>query len=159
MSGSDTTGRIDTASRVIVATPRTLFRTFLDADALIAWRAPDGMSARIQHFDPRVGGGYGMVLGYDETAPATTGKTRTREDEVEVRFREFLPEETVVEEVHFISMDPAFAEPMILTTSFVADRDGTRVTLRAENVPGAISSADHEAGMLSSLNRLARLTE
>lgn len=153
------TARIDSASRVILATPRTLFRTFLDGETLAGWRAPEGMTGRIQHFDPRVGGGYNMVLRYDETAPATAGKTRTREDEVEVHFREFLPEEKVVEEVHFISTDPAFALPMLLTTIFVADRDGTRVILRAENVPDAIAAEDHQAGMLSSLRRLAALTE
>lgn len=101
-------GRVDSASRVILATPRTLFRTFLDPETLVAWRAPEGMSARLHHFEPRIGGGYGMVLRYAETAPATAGKTRAYEDEVEVKFLKFLPEERVVEEVHFISTDPAF---------------------------------------------------
>jgi len=142
-----------------LATPRVLFRTFLDPESLIAWRAPEGMSARLHHFEPQVGGGYGMVLRYAETAPATAGKTRAHEDEVEVKFLEFLPEERVVEEVHFISTDPEFAKPMLLTTTFEKDRDGTRVTLRAEQVPSAISADDHQAGMLSSLNQLARLTE
>lgn len=153
------TARIDSASRVILATPRTLFRTFLDAEALAYWRTPDGMTSRIGHFDPKVGGGYTMTLRYADDAPATLGKTRAREDEVEVRFLVLAPEEQVVEQVHFISTDPAFGEPMRLTISFEPDRDGTRVTLRAENVPDAIAPEDHKAGMLPSLNRLARLTE
>lgn len=155
---SETT-RIDSASRVILATPRALFRTFLDAEQLAYWRTPDGMTSRIAHFDPRVGGGYAMTLRYGDDAPATIGKTRAREDEVEVRFLMLAPEEQVVEEVHFISTDPAFAGPMTLTTSFEADRDGTRVTLRAENVPETMAAEDHKKAMLSSLNRLARLTE
>jgi hypothetical protein len=117
------------------------------------------MSARLRHFDPKAGGGYGMVLHYDEGAPAPAGKTRAHDDEVEVKFLEFRPEECVVEEVHFISTDPAFAEPMRLTTTFEKDRDGTRVTLRAENVPSPISTKDQKADMLSSLGQLARLTE
>lgn len=117
------------------------------------------MIARVHHFDPKVGGGYGMSLRYGDAAPAAAGKTRTCEDEVEVKFIEILPEERVVEEVHFISTDRAFAEPMLLTTSLEPDRDGTRVTLRAQNVPDPIAAKDHQAGMLSSLGRLARLTE
>ncbi|MDH7639209.1 SRPBCC domain-containing protein [Sphingomonas oryzagri] len=159
MSSTDKPERVDTASRVILATPRTLFRTFLDPETLVAWRAPDGMSARLHHFDPKIGGGYGLVLRHDEGASASAGKTRAREDEVEVKFLEFRPEECVVEEVHFISTDPAFAEPMRLTTTFEKDRDGTRVTLRAENVPSPISAENHKAGMLLSLGQLARLTE
>lgn len=48
---------------------------------------------------------------------------------------------------------------MLLTTTFEKDRDGTRATLRAEQVPTVIPADDHEAGMLASLNQLARLTE
>jgi uncharacterized protein YndB with AHSA1/START domain len=151
--------RMDIMSRVILATPRALFRTFLDKETLLAWRAPEGMKAEIRDFDPRVGGGYRMVLKYDGDDAATQGKSRPGEDEVQVEFVEMLAEEHVVESVRFVSDDPAFAKPMILTTLFEKDRDGTKVTLRAENVPEAISAEDHKAGMLSSLRNLARLTE
>jgi uncharacterized protein YndB with AHSA1/START domain len=151
--------RLDMASRVILASPRTLFRTFLDAEALACWRTPETMTGRVMHLDPRVGGGYTMVLRYGDDAPTSTGKTRTREDEVEVRFLELSAEERIVEEVHFISTDPAFEEPMILTTILEPAREGTKVKLRAENVPSTISETDHHEGMLSALRNLARLTE
>ena len=97
--------------------------------------------------------------GYGDEVPASTGKTRAREDEVEVRFLELTAEERIVEEVHFISTDPAFEDPMILTTLLESARDGTKVTLKAENVPTAISAEDDREGMQSSLRLLARLTE
>ena len=151
--------RVDSISRVILANPRAIFRTFLDKETLLAWRAPEGMTAEMKAFDPRVGGGYRMVLRYQGEDAAVQGKSRPGEDEVAVAFLEMHAEERVVESVHFVSDDPLFAEPMILTTILEKDRDGTKVTLRAENVPEAILAEDHKAGMLSALRNLARLTE
>jgi uncharacterized protein YndB with AHSA1/START domain len=144
---------------VILASPRTLFRTFLDAETLAAWRTPDGMSGRITAFEGRVGGGYRMVLRYDGDDAGGRGKTGPREDEVIVAFVEMLAEDRVVERVQFVSDDPVFAKPMTLTTLFEKDRDGTKVTIKAEHVPAGISAEDHRAGLQSSLRNLARLTE
>ena len=150
---------MDRASRVILATPRALFRTFLDKETLLAWRAPEGMTAEMKAFDPRVGGGYHMVLRYQGEDAAIHGKTRPGVDEVAVEFVEMIAEERIVESVRFVTDEAGFAEPMILTTLLEKDRDGTKVTLVAENVPGSITAEDHKAGMLSSLRNLARLTE
>ncbi|WP_404337910.1 hypothetical protein AB2M62_03715 [Sphingomonas sp. MMS12-HWE2-04] len=79
------------ATRVILASPRTLFRTFVDAETMAAWRAPDGMTAFLRGFDPRVGG-YRMILTYDDPARGA-GKTAPGRDEVEVRFVELVAEE------------------------------------------------------------------
>lgn len=152
-------GRIDSVSRVILASPRTLFRTFLDAETLAAWRVPEGMTGSVAAFDPRAGGGYRMVLRYGGPEAQSHGKSRPGEDEVHVRFAELYAEEKVVEEVRFVSDDPAFAGVMRLTTLFEPAREGTKVTLRAEQVPAAISAADHQEGMTASLRQLARLTE
>jgi conjugative transfer pilus assembly protein TraH len=51
---------------VILASPRSLFRAFRDPEMLASWRAPEGMTARIERFDPRIGGGYRVVLTYAE---------------------------------------------------------------------------------------------
>lgn len=159
MGAADHGERIDTASRVILATPRTLFRAFVDAETMLGWRAPDGMEARLKSFDPRVGGGYRMVLRYTGVDAASHGKTRPGEDEVEVRFVELLAEEKVVEAVRFVTDGPVTSVPMMLTTTFQPDRDGTRVTFSAANVPETIDPADHAEGMAASLRNLARLTE
>jgi hypothetical protein len=44
---------------------------------------------------------------------------------------------------------------MTMTWEVAAVADGTRVEIRAENVPAGISAADHAAGMSSSLANLA----
>lgn len=159
MSRRSSGTRTDSASRVILAPPRTLFRAFTDAETMAGWRAPDGMTARIQAFDPRVGGGYRMVLGYEGSEALGQGKTRPGADEVEVRFVELLAHERIVEEVTFVSDDPGFAGAMTLTTLFQPDRDGTKVTFQATGVPPGIAPEDHLLGMAASLRNLARLTE
>jgi uncharacterized protein YndB with AHSA1/START domain len=152
-------GRIDSVSRVILASPRTLFRTFLEAETLAAWRVPEGMTASFSAFDPRAGGGYRMVLRYGGSDAQASGKSRPGQDEVHVRFVELYAEEKVVEEVRFVSDDPAFAGAMRLTTLFEPAREGTKVTLRADHVPEGISAEDHLEGMTIALRQLARLTE
>jgi uncharacterized protein YndB with AHSA1/START domain len=144
------------ASRVILASPRNLFRAFIDPEMLASWRAPQGMSATLSAFDPRAGGGYRMVLRYPEPG---RGKTAPDSDSVEVRFAELVAEERIVELVKFRSDDPAFDREMRLTTTFAPVADGTRVTMVADHVPPGIEQADHEAGMASSLRKLALLTE
>ena len=151
--------RIDKASRVILASARTLYRAFLDAEMMANWRAPEAMTAQVSDFRPQAGGGYRMVLHYDDQRNEAFGKSGPGKDAVEVRFAQMLPEEKIVEEVRFVSDDPAFAGVMTLVTTFEKDRDGTRVTFSAHDVPEGISAADHALGMAQSLLNLARLTE
>jgi hypothetical protein len=48
---------------------------------------------------------------------------------------------------------------MRMTWRFDAEPGGTRVTIRAENVPSGIRPADHQAGMESTLANLAAFVE
>ena len=150
--------RVDSASRVILAAPRVLFRAFVDPEMLASWRAPEGMTARIERFDPRIGGGYRIILHYPPDQAGDHGKTAPGEDVADVRFLE-LGDEQIIEEVRFVSSNPALADPMTLTTSFEAVIDGTKVTTAARGVPDAIRPEDHQAGIASSLRKLAQLTE
>lgn len=159
LNKQDTEDRVDRASRVILASPRTLFRAFLDAEMLASWRAPEDMAAWIERFDPRIGGGYRMALTYPAGTAGAPGKTSALEDAVEIRFVEIVPDNCIVEEVRFESHDPAFAGLMSITILFEKVREGTKVSLAATDVPPGISAADHKAGMDSSLAKLARLTE
>ncbi|WHY82437.1 SRPBCC domain-containing protein [Siminovitchia fortis] len=52
--------RTDSASRVIKASPQTIYQAFLNPEALVAWLPPKGMSGHIDIFDPREGGTYRM---------------------------------------------------------------------------------------------------
>ena len=45
--------RTDTATRLVRAAPDTLYRAFVDPEALMAWLPPEGTSGRLLPFDTR----------------------------------------------------------------------------------------------------------
>jgi uncharacterized protein YndB with AHSA1/START domain len=125
-----------------------------NADALAAWLPPNGMTGKFERFDLRPGGSYRLVLTYDD-GPQGSGKTTGDSDVVEARFIEISANERIVQEVDFVSDDPAFAGTMTMTWELSADGGHTRVEVRAEDVPTGISPDDHGAGLESSLANLA----
>lgn len=147
-----------TASRIVLAPPRAVFRAFVDPEALVNWRAPAGMTARVERFDPRPDGGYRIILTYEDASGAF-GKTDAATDVVDVHFVEIDPHERIVEAVTFESSDPAFGGTMTLTTTMVAVTGGTKVTFIATDVPSGISEDDHRQGMKSALKNLANLLD
>lgn len=153
------TGRIDSASRIIKASPHVLYRALMDPEALAAWRPPEGMTGEMLAFDGREGGRYRMSLTYTGAEHDVRGKTSEHADVVEGRFLELVPDRRVVEVVEFESDDPAFAGAMTITTALDAVPGGTEVTIRCENVPDGIRPEDHQEGMASTLANLAAFTE
>lgn len=146
--------RTDRASRVIAAPPERVYAAFVDPDALVAWLPPQGMTARFEHFDPRPGGSYRLVLTYADASGAP-GKASADTDVVEARFLDVVPNVRVVQAVDFVSDDPAFAGTMIMTWEVTAADGGSRVGITADGVPDGISPEDHAAGFASSLQKLA----
>jgi len=141
----------DQGRKVVAATPDEVFGALVDADARTRWLPPKGMTGRFTWFDARAGGGYRLVLTYDD--PGTSGKSHDNADVVEVRFTAVAPHE-VVEEADFVSDDPAFAGTMTMTWSLEAVDAGTLVTITATDVPDGISSADHARAFASTLDNL-----
>jgi uncharacterized protein YndB with AHSA1/START domain len=150
--------RTDTASRVIAAPPDRVYAALVDPEALVAWLPPDGMSGRFERFDARAGGSYRLVLTYAD-ASAAPGKATADSDIVEARFVDMVPGVRVTQAVDFESEDPAYAGTMTMTWELTPGDTGTRVTIRAEDVPEGISAADHAAGLGSSLANLAAYLE
>ena len=74
MTNSSSNGRIDSASRVILASPETVYQAFLNPESLVLWLPPKEMSGHINTFDPRQGGHYSMTLTY-ELGNSIIGKT------------------------------------------------------------------------------------
>jgi uncharacterized protein YndB with AHSA1/START domain len=146
--------RTDVASRVIQASPEAVFAALVDPDALTAWLPPEGMRGRFERFDARPGGSYRLVLTYDDASTAP-GKATADSDVVEARFIDVVPGVRVVQAVDFVSDDPAFAGTMTMTWEVASVEGGTRVEIRADDVPAAISAEDHAAGLASSLRNLA----
>ncbi|MDG4769316.1 SRPBCC domain-containing protein [Solwaraspora sp. WMMD792] len=75
------------------------------------------------------------------------------------RFVDIVPGVRVVQAVDFVADDPAYAGTMTMTWEATAVDGGTRVAIRAEDVPAGISAADHAAGLASSLANLATYVE
>lgn len=146
--------RTDRASLVIAAPLARVYAALVDPEALMAWLPPEGMSASFERFDARPGGSYRMVLTYAD-ASAAPGKATADSDIVEARFVDIVPGERVVQAVDFVSDDPAYAGTMTMTWEVAAVHAGTRVDIRADDVPDGISAADHAAGLASSLGNLA----
>lgn len=151
--------RSDSGSRVIKAAPEAIYRACLEAAAVACWRPPAGMTARIERFDPREGGGYRMAFEYGAPDHRLPGKSSAHADIVEGRFLELVPNERIVEQVEFQSDDPAFAGSMTVITTLAPVPGGTEVTIRCEKVPRGIRAEDHEAGLASSLRNLAAFLE
>ena len=153
------TGTSTRTTRMIRADAQAIYRAFLDAEALVGWLPPAGMSARMHAFDARVGGGYEMSLFYPPEERRFRGKTAEREDRVVVRFVALEPARRIVEAVRFVSDDPAFAGEMTLTVLLDAAPAGTAVTLAFDNLPPGLRPEDNDAGARASLAQLARRVE
>ncbi|QNP75366.1 SRPBCC family protein [Streptomyces roseirectus] len=150
--------RTDRAARLIAAPPTDVYTALVDRDALEAWLPPDGMRGRIEHWDPRPGGGFRMTLTYLDPAHSP-GKSSAGTDVVDVRLTALVPPERVVQQAEFTSDDPAYAGTMTMTWQLTATFGGTEVTVTATGVPPGISQADHETGIASSLANLAAHVE
>lgn len=148
---------VDVARATMGASPERIFAALLDEEARTTWLPPDGMSGRFERFDARPGGGYRMVLTYDD--PTVSGKSDGNKDVVEVRFASVEPPHRLVEEVDFDSDDPAFAGTMTMTWSLDAATSGTVVTITATDVPDGISSSDHVAAFESTLRNLSEFLD
>lgn len=150
--------RTDTASRTVTTPPERVYAALVDPEAMLQWLPPSGMTARFERFDARLGGGYRMVLTYADAA-GSPGKATADSDVVDVRFIELVPGVRVVQAVDFQSDDPAFAGTMTMTWELAVTGDGTRVEIRADDVPDGISAEDHAAGLASTLANLAAYLE
>ncbi len=159
LAGERRNSRVDAAARIIAASPAALYRAHMDPQALSTWLPPEGMQGSIEHFEPHVGGSYRMVLTYQQPGSGVQGKTTEHSDVVSGRFVELVPDRLIAQVVEFDSDDPAFAGEMKITWTFTVVAKGTHVMVRCENVPPGIRAEDHQAGLASSLQNLARYCE
>lgn len=153
------TARVDSGFRLMAADPHTIYAALVDADAVATWLPPSDMSGRVIEFDPRPGGAFRMELTFKDAAHATPGKSSEHSDLVEGSFVSLVPDREIVQQFSFRSDDPAFAGEMTMTWTLVPEAGGTRVTVRASNVPHGIRPEDHQVGLESSLANLADYTE
>ncbi|MGB6408257.1 MAG: SRPBCC domain-containing protein [Planococcus donghaensis] len=150
--------RIDSASRVIKASSKDIYQSFINPDTFALWLPPQGMSAKIETFDVCEGGVYKMSLTYKVT-DSQKGKTSRDTDVFQGTFLKVVKDTKIVMSVVFDSEDPAFSSEMIQTWYLETVSEGTRVTLICENVPNGIRKEDHDIGLNSTLENLARFVE
>lgn len=146
--------RTDEATLIVDASSVRVYRALTDPESVARWLPPEGMSGRVDRYEPRVGGTYRMVLSYDGP---DAGKAGDGTDVVEGRFVEVVPGVRLVQEVEFDSDDPRFSGVMRMSWIVRARGARSEVVFRAEDVPAGISPEDHRKGMESSLRNLAAL--
>lgn len=142
----------DRGSAHVRASVEEAFAALTDADARAVWLPPDGMSAYFERFDAIPGGGYRVVLTYDDEQ--VRGKTDGNRDVVEVRFGVIEPPHRLVELVDFVSSDPSLDGTMTITWSLTPEEEGARVTITAIDVPDSLSGEQHEAAFAMTLANL-----
>jgi uncharacterized protein YndB with AHSA1/START domain len=149
--------RVDRASRLVAAAPERLFACWTDPAMLVHWLPPEGMSGRVEVFEPRPGGPFRMVLDYDD--PEIHGKSGGASDVIAGQFVALDPPRHLAFVSRFRTDDPGFQGEMRMDWNFDPELAGTRVRIEARNVPPGIGADDHAAGMASSLKQLAALVE
>jgi uncharacterized protein YndB with AHSA1/START domain len=141
-----------------VNAPRVaVYRALVDADAIAAWRVPDGMRSEVHEFDAHEGGTFRISLHYDSADDV--GKSSAHTDTYHGHFVELVPNERVVEAIEFESDDPAVGGVMTMTTTLRESGDGTDVLIEHDAIPDAVNPADNETGTRMALAALAAWVE
>ncbi|MES5823778.1 SRPBCC domain-containing protein [Streptomyces sp. RG80] len=144
-------------SRHVNAPRAAVYRQLVDAEALAKWRVPEGMRGEVHAFDAREGGAFRISLTYD--LPTGTGKSGSHTDTYHGRFLRLVPDEQVVEEFEFETVDPGLRGTMTMTTTLSEVAGGTEVVVLHEGIPDAVPADQNEEGTRMALANLARLAE
>ena len=134
--------------RVLRAAPERVYRAFLNADALVKWMPPNGFTAKVHHFEPKVGGTYKMSF-----TNFTTGNSHSFGG----RYLELEPNERIR---HTDKFDDAnLPGEMQVTVTVKKVSCGTELNIVQENVPEVIPAEACYLGWQESLTLLAKLVE
>jgi uncharacterized protein YndB with AHSA1/START domain len=145
-------------SRHVDAPRAVVYQALLDADAVVRWRVPDGMTSQVHQFEPREGGRFRISLTYD--APGRAGKSVAATDTYHGQFVQLVPDEQVGEVLEFESADPALGGRITMTTTLTdSPGGGTDILMVHDGMPDVVPPADNETGTRMSLDNLAALVE
>ena len=137
-------------TRVFKAPRERVFNAFLDPDALAKWMPPNGYTAHMYKFEPKVGGTYRMSFSsLDKKDTHFFGG----------KFLEIKPYERLHYTDKFESEDPAMKGEIKVTVTFKDVPSGTEVRIVQEGVPKKIPLEGAVLGWTQSLENLARLVE
>jgi len=134
--------------RVITASPKKVYRAFLEADAVASWLPPYGFVCTVHELDAKVGGKHRMSF-----RNFTTGDSHSFGGE----YLELVPGEKLVYTDRFD--DPNLPGEMKVTVTLKAVSVGTEMTVVQEGVPEVIPAEACYLGWQQSLRKLAKLVE
>lgn len=145
-------------TRRIRAPRARVYRALVQADDVVRWRFPAGMTCEVHEFAGVEGGALRISLTYESAD--RVGKTTGRTDTYRGRFTRLVPDELVVEVDAFESDDPALTGEMTSTICLADAPDGgTDLEAVHEGLPPSVSPEDNETGWRHALDRLAALVE
>jgi len=137
-------------TRVFKAPRERVFNAFLDPDALAKWMTPNGYTAHVYKFEPKVGGTYRMSFSsLDKKDTHFFGG----------KYLEIKPYERLHYTDKFETEDPAMKGEIKVTVTFKDVPGGTEVRIVQEGVPKKIPLEGAVLGWTQSLENLARLVE
>ena len=134
--------------RVLRAAPETIYRAFIDADAMAKWLPPHGFTGKVHQIDGRVGGTFRMSFTH-----FASGQTHAFGGE----FLELTPHERIRYTDRFD--DPNLPGVIHVTIELKKVSVGTEMHVLQEGVPAAIPAEACYVGWQQSLMLLAQLVE
>ena len=132
--------------RVLRASPETVYRAFMDADAKAKWLPPNGYTGKVHHLDAKVGGTYKMSF-----TNFTTGQSHV--------FGGTYVELTPHERIRYTDKfdDANLPGEMQVTVTLKKVFCGTELNIVQAGVPDAIPAEACYLGWQESLILLAKL--
>ncbi|MEG8946749.1 SRPBCC family protein [Rosettibacter firmus] len=137
-----------TLHRVFKASPKKIYKAFLDADAQAKWLPPNGFTCKVHHLVAKVGGTYKMSF-----TNFSSGKSHSFGG----KYLELIPDELIRYSDQFD--DPNLPGEMITTVTIKQVSCGSDVTIVQEGVPDAIPQELCYLGWQDSLDQLTKLVE
>jgi uncharacterized protein YndB with AHSA1/START domain len=134
--------------RVLRTTPEKIYRAFLDADAMCKWLPPHGFTAKVHHFEPKLGGTFKMSF-----TNFTTGNSHSFGG----KYVELVPHERLRYTDKFD--DPNLPGEMDVTVDLKPVSCGTELNIVQAGVPAVIPAEACYLGWQESLQQLAALVE
>ncbi|HEV2804667.1 MAG TPA: SRPBCC family protein [Chthoniobacterales bacterium] len=134
--------------RVLRAEAETIYRAFLDADAMAKWLPPNGFTGKVSEMSAKAGGGYKMSF-----TNFTTGKSHSFGG----AYVELKPNELIRYTNKFD--DPNLPGEMQVTVTLKKVLCGTEMNVVQEGVPDVIPAEMCYLGWQESLVLLAKLVE
>ncbi len=134
--------------RVLRASPETVYRAFLDPDAMVKWLPPNGFTGKVHEMRAEVGGGHRMSF-----TSLASGKSHTFGG----TYLELKPGERIRYTDKFD--DANLPGEMQVTVDLKAVACGTELNIVQEGVPDVIPAEMCYLGWQESLVLLAKLVE